>query len=176
MKKRLLMLSATILFLGILHFSGYGIPKSALMCRLVHMMFYGQEILKPQILEEFNFWEKGYSKTIQFNPKYAEIYSIGIITPRENLPATYKYSGALKLEIYSKNRLLYESTITQPKAIFYREHDTNFIKEIVFEDFEVPLKGRRSDLRLKLTVIEPDSYLEKYKESGRLFIGVSGLP
>ena len=52
----------------------------------------------------------------------------------------------------------------------------DFLKRISLKEFEAPFRGRRKNLIIKITVVEPDPYLEKYGDSIQLYIGISGRP
>ena len=66
------------------------------------------------------------------------------------------------------------SEITKEKAVFYQKGDMEHLRKVDLLLFDIPLQRKyKKNICLKLTVTEPDEYLESYKESMKMTIGVT---
>jgi len=135
-----------------------------------------KDLYDPIVIDHFKFYEKGFSKTYNLSPKYYDIYVFGISTEKKELTSKYRFSGKIKLEFFSGNKLILEQMATEIDTAWYLHNDLQWYKRIVLSSFEIPLSGKYTkDIKLKATVLEPDLAL-KDKESIKLYVAVSATP
>ena len=135
-----------------------------------------KDLYNPIVIDHFKFYEKGFSKTYNLKPKYYDIYVFGISAEKKELTSKYQFSGKIKLELFSDNKLISEQIATKIDTAWYLNNDLQWYKKIVLSSFEIPLSGKHTkDIKLKATVLEPDLALRD-KESVKLYVGVSATP
>jgi len=135
---------------------------------LAHLLIPPKDLYEPVVKDKFQFYKKGYTKTYSLSPKYFDFYDCGF-SINEDLPDNYRFNGKLKVEFLLKDILLLEKLIT--------DWGTMGRKTVSLVHFEMPFQGKYAkDIAIRLTVLEPDLTLVKYKDSLELFIGVSSTP
>lgn len=136
--------------------------------RLFHMLISPNDLYAPIVTDDFHFYEKGFSKTYSLEPKYLDFYDCGFSIDGE-ISHDFKFNGVIKFEFYLKDKKLFENIVMQAKTFTRRE--------VSLIHFEVPLMGKyKDDIKIKVTVLEPDLNLLQHKDSLRLYIGVSSTP
>lgn len=132
---------------------------------------------EPIIIDNFLFYEKGFSRTYLLRPKYLNIYEIGFRSDKKDIPSSYKFKGKLKVGFFYKDKFLFEKMVTSYNAAWSDSSDSEHFKEISLLAFEMPLQGKyKSDISIKITVLEPDKQLESFKSSIKLYVSVSAIP
>jgi hypothetical protein len=141
------------------------------------------DLYEPIVLDEYEFWSQGYTKTYKLLPKYSDFYAIGIKCQEKYIPSgygtktKYRFGGKLKVDFYHKDELLFSEEISGMKTIGYVKNDMHHLNSIELSYFEIPLQGKyKKDISVRLTVIEPDDYLKNYQDAIKLTIGVSTTP
>lgn len=144
---------------------------------IFHLVFSPKDLLQPVVEDNFKFYEANYSRTYKLKPKYLDFYEIGVSFKEGGISSKYKFTGKLKAEFFYKDKLVFEKLITSMGAAVFLDNRMEKFKEFGLLTFEMPLSSKYArDISVKLTVIEPDKELEKYKEAIRLYIGVSPTP
>lgn len=135
-----------------------------------------KDLFDPIVLDDYKFYEEGFSKIYKLEPKYYDIYAFGISTDQKELSSKYRFKGRIKLEFFSRDKLILEKTAIEIDAGWFLNNDTDWYKDISLLYFEIPLLGKyKKDISVKVTVLEPDMDL-KDKKSLKLYIAVSGTP
>lgn len=144
---------------------------------LMYLIVTPKDLYKPIIIDNFLFYEKGFSKTYSLQPKYLDIYEIGFLSDKKDIPLSYKFQGKLKVEFFYKDKFLFEKIATSYNAAWLVNGDSEHFKEISLLAFEIPLLGKyRNDVSIKITVLEPDIQIEAFKNPVKLYISVSAIP
>ena len=144
---------------------------------ITHLVISPKDLYKPIVVDNFPFYEKGFTKSYLLNPKYLEIYEIGFLAEKADISLKYKFKGKIKAEFFWKDTLLFDKTVTRIDSTGDIKGDMSHYKEISLLTFEIPLQGKyKDDISIKLTVLEPDKELKKYGDSINLYIAVSAVP
>lgn len=151
---------ATILCLGYIKVRyTYIIP-------FMHFVFQPDDYLSPLIVDEFMFKEKGYSKTYSLPYKYPQIYAIKLSRGENDLLRINGLTGKLKAEFFYKGKLLFEKL-----SPCMDESMSDTITELI--EFVMPLDNKyKSDISVKITVLEPFKELEAFDKPLFIQIGV----
>ena len=149
------------------------------MRHILHLAFPPEDLYEPIVIDEFLFYEKGFTRTYRLTPKYLDSYTIGLISDTQNILGGYKFSGKLKAEFFWNNKFLFEKIAISQVSTYYADGDKKmeYLKKVFLINFDVPLKGKyKDDIDIRLTVLEPDENLKQYGDSIKIFIGVSSIP
>jgi len=149
--------------------------------RLMYLFLEPEDLYTPVIKESFNFWEKNFSKSYTLEAKYEDSYTISILcSDPVGLPSGWgtknksHFNGKIKVEFFYQDNCILTDKITKEKAIFYKKNDMDHLRKIDLYFFNIPIQKKfKHHLSLKLTVIDPDSSLETYKNSLILVVGVA---
>lgn len=142
-----------------------------------HLMFPPSDLYEPIVNDDYLFWEEGFSEKYLLKPKYLDFYEIGLCSPIDPLPSSFRFQGKIKVQFFSKDELLFEKEIVSQIACVYADGDMKHYKNVSLLKFEMPLLGKyKDDVSVKLTVLKPDMNLEKYANSVKIYIAVSGIP
>ena len=153
------------------------------MKRLWHLFVEPDDLFDPVVQEKFNFWEKGYSVEFPLAVKYEDLYAVTIdcLDKKNCIPSgwgtseKYQFRGKIKADFFCKNKLVFSQEIVDAKAVVYQAGEMDYLKKIVLLSFAIPIKGKyKDDLKLRLTVLEPDLSLQEYGSSIELSVAVSG--
>lgn len=179
-KRNIIIMSILILILvaGLLFkFINGFIPLPIWIRHIINMTIAPKDLYQPVTVDNFLFYEQGFTKSYSVNPKYLDIYDIGFIVEKNGIESSYKFKGRIKVEFYWKDKFLFDSMITSMDQAIYAQNDMTHYKQISLFDFNVPLQGKyKDDIYVKLTVLEPDKDLEKYHDLIKLYIAVSSSP
>lgn len=144
---------------------------------LLHLIITPKDLYEPIVIDNFQFYEKGFSKTYLLQLKYLDIYEVGFFSDKKDIQATYKFQGKLKAEFFYEDKFLFEKMATSWRTAEYVDGDMKYFKKISLIDFEIPIKGRyKENISVKLTVLEPDKQSEIFGDSIKLYISVSAIP
>jgi hypothetical protein len=142
-----------------------------------HLILPPKDLYKSIVVDVFPFWVRGFSKSYSLNPKYMDIYEIGLLSTDENFPSDEKFTGKVKVQFLSEGETVFESEMTSIQGGVYAGNDMKKYKKISLLNFEIPFKGKFTrNLVVRLTVLEPDTNIEKYGSTLQLFIAVSSSP
>ena len=142
-----------------------------------HLMLPPKDLYEHIVNDEFLFWEAGFSKNYSLNPKYLDFYELGLYSPIDNLPSSFRLKGIIKAQFFFKDELLFEKEIGHQIAVIYIEGDMGHYKNVSLLNFEIPLLGKyKDDVSVVLTVLKPDVNLKKYARSVKIYIAVSAIP
>lgn len=142
-----------------------------------HLLVVPKDLYKPIVNDHFLFNEKGFHKTYSLNPKYFDSYDLSIVFLNKNISSKYKFSGKLLVEFLYKGGVVFKKIADQIITAGYVGSDTSEYKEIALLTFEIPIIGKYKDnISVRITVLEPDQELEKYRDSIVLQIAVSSTP
>lgn len=144
---------------------------------LINTIIVPKDLYNPIVEDRFLFYLKGYEKAYDLKPKYLDVYELGFSVGDRGIDSKYRFKGCLRAVFYSGNKAIYECSISSQKSAWYMKEDMTRYKSISLLTFSVPIKGKYvNDLKVKLTVLEPDVQLEKYQDQIKLHIAVSGIP
>lgn len=126
-----------------------------------------KELYKPIVYDDFNFYEKGYSKTFKLNYKYIDRYEIDMLdethkipTGRYNKSEEYKLNGKIQFDFYSNDKLI-KTEITESGGGGAYASDMEYFEFIVLRMFNIPMEYKYyKNMTLKVTVLEPIADLE----------------
>ena len=92
-------------------------------------------------------------------------YELGLASD-EQIFSKDNFDGEYKLEFYNKNELLDTHVVSKARALrFYSDTDYS---QVIFDVVKVPLK-RYSGLRVKLTILRPETVFKKLTDSSAYF-------
>lgn len=135
-----------------------------------------QSLYRPIVQDTFAFDVKGYAKEYTLKPRYLDIYEIGI-SVKDGIDSTYRFGGKIMAEFFWRERFLFAATATSTQTAWYKDRAMRYYKKTSLLSFELPFQGKyKDDIRVKLTVMEPDKNLAKYGDSATLYIGISATP
>jgi hypothetical protein len=144
---------------------------------LVNLSLSPKDLYQPIALDTFEFYSVGYTKKYKLDPKYSDIYELGIVACDTGIPASFRFKGKLKVIFEADGKYLFERIITNQQRAIYLKSDMNKYRMVTLTDFEIPLLGKyRKDIYMTLVVIEPDLGIEKYRDCIKLYIAVSASP
>ncbi|NLD88045.1 MAG: hypothetical protein GX633_07280 [Clostridiales bacterium] len=144
---------------------------------LINTIIAPKDLYDPIVEDRFVFYLKGYEKVYDLKPKYLDVYELGFSAGDSGIDSRYRFKGCLRAVFYSGNKAIYECLISSQKSAWYIKEDMTRYRSISLLTFDVPIKGKYvNDLKVKLTVLEPDVQLEKYRDQIKLHIAVSGIP
>ena len=144
---------------------------------LVHLAVLPKDLYEPIVVDTFLFWEDGFSKSYSLNPKYMDIYEIGLLATDENLSSKEKFTGTVKVEFLWQGKVVSEYEITSFQSGVYAGNDMTRYKKASLLSFGIPLQGKyEKDISIRMTVLEVDQNLKKYGGSLRMYIAVSASP
>ncbi|MBI4847382.1 MAG: hypothetical protein HY808_02215 [Nitrospirae bacterium] len=144
---------------------------------LINITIAPKDLYQPVALDDFSFYEQGFTKSYSVKPAYLDTYEIGFLIEKNGIESTYKFKGKIKVEFFWRDKFLFDSIITSMEQARYVQNDMTHYKEIVLFNFDVPLQGKyKNDLAVKLTVLEPDMELKRLSDSIKLYIAVSATP
>lgn len=149
--------------------------SSPIFMHYFHLIFFNDENSDKKIIcDTFDFKKIGFTKTFILPELKAEIYELSIETERFGVPIEYRFSAILKIDIKCNTTLIESKIITSPIRTNV-DQNMKFITSLTLIDFKVPFNGKKEDLEIHITVIEPDKSLVKYKDKIKLCISVSGM-
>jgi hypothetical protein len=150
---------------------------------LYYLVFPPEDQYQPLVMDNFNFHEKNYTAKYKFKPKYRDIHEVGFtVQPNVLLSGWggnkgYTFSGKLKVELFHENTLVDEAIVTKRLSVGFQKDNMDYISSVSLYNFPVPIKGFfLKETILRVTVVEPDKSLEKYKKDIDLRIRVSPIP
>ncbi len=144
---------------------------------LYHLLTAPKDLYTPIVYDHFNFSKKGTSKTYSLIPKYFDLYALSISFPNEKISSKHKFQGKLKIEFLYKKEVVLEKIADQNISALYADKEMSLYKRITLLNFIVPIDNKYKDnLSVRVSVIESDNFLEKYKDSNMLHIAVSSRP
>ncbi|MBN1823857.1 MAG: hypothetical protein JW803_06030 [Endomicrobiales bacterium] len=147
------------------------------MHHLLNPIIDNQNLYEPIVKDDFSFHDRYSSKQYTINPRYIDIYEIGIMTKTKGIPSTYKFEGKIKAVFYCQNKLVFETSSQAQLNAYYTNNLMNYYKSIVLLKFNIPLVNKyRDNITVKITILEPDIKLKAYKDDIYLYIAVSGVP
>jgi hypothetical protein len=156
---------------------GYFFPLPIGIRHFTNMLFAPKDLYQPIVTDRFLFYERGFTKTYVLKPKHLDIYEIGLFVDAGGIESTYKFNGKIKVEFYWKDKLLYDNILTSIASALYKQNDMTKFRQIALGTFNIPLQEKyANDISLKVSVLEPDATLIKYKDSLNLYIAVSSVP
>jgi len=180
-KATLILLLLISVFLSLVYTRVIILPKG-----VRHFLYLYHHIIRPEgffdpiILGKFNFGEKGFSQDYKINPRYSNVYVIGLRV-NDNIfsPKHRRFLGKFKLELYENDTLLDSKEITEIIGVRGSMNGTpglDFYPAGVIYKLEIPVDGKyKNNVRLRLTVIESDSNYKKYQDSTTIFLQADSL-
>jgi hypothetical protein len=146
--------------IGVLHFIHHAIPP--------------KDLYEPIMSDHFPLWESGFSKNYSLDPKYADIYEIGLVARDKNFSTKETFTGKVKVEFFCQGEIISEYKITSIQRGVYAGKNMKRYKKISFMSFVIPLKGKyKKDISVRMTVLKADQNLKKYADSLEVYIAVS---
>lgn len=144
---------------------------------LGHLAFPPSDLFQPIVTDTFSLSEAGVSKTYALHPKHLDVYEIGFVSERQDIPSTYRFTGRIKVEWFHRGTLVSEQMITSIATKWDMSKDLGRYRGMGLLTFEMPLHGKhRHDVSVRLTVVEPDPHLSQLGPALKLVIAVSGTP
>lgn len=144
---------------------------------LYYLLITPDDLYDPIVSNDFYFDIKGFSKTFELHPKYSSLHDLSISFLDGGITSKYKFSGKLLVEFLHNGNVVSQKTADKIIAAGYKGKDISKYNRITLMTFEIPIIGKFKDgISLRITVIEVDQILKKYKDSIRLQIAVSPTP
>lgn len=177
MKKKKRILTIAILFSVVLAIVVGRILMPVSAWHVFHLLVAPKGLYDPIVIDRFPFDKKAFAKTYELNPKYFDYYHLSIQFLNEDVSSKYRFSGKLLVEFLYKNKLISTKTINKQIAAWYVKNDISRYRKISLLRFEIPIEHKYSkNLSIRVTVLEVDEELKKYRESTMLNIAVSAIP
>ena len=181
MKKEIVIVFILILFAGgaltLKLMRGYILPLPIGVRHFINTMFAPKDLYQPIIVDKFLFQDRGFTKTYAIKPKHLDIYEMGILVDKGGIESTYKFNGKIKVEFFWKDKFLFENAVATNDSALYEHNDMSRYRQISLFKFNIPLQNKYTDdISLKLTVLESDQKLDKYRDLINLYIAVSSVP
>ena len=173
--------SKIIFFIGIFVFLNLTLLGAATfpagIRHLYYLMFTPDDLYDPIVSSDFSFDIKRFSKTFELHPKYSALYDLSISFLDEGITSKHKFSGKLLVEFLHDGNIVSQKTADKIIAAGYKGKDISRYNRITLMTFEIPIIGKFKDgVSLRITVLEVDQILKKYKDSIKLQIAVSPTP
>ena len=158
--------------------------KAVVAWHIMHLATMPKDLLLPIINDKFDFNKKGNFKEYTLKPKYRDFYAVSIFSKKGINSADFKMQddrhvlkGKLKIELFNDNHKVSEKIVTRWTSALFKNNTMKSYKSITFFEFPIPINGFSTDnIKLKISVIEPSTILEAYKNDIELQIKVSGIP
>ncbi len=144
---------------------------------LFHRIVNPSDLREPIVLD-FDWTAEGFTKTYPLNPKYLDLYTIGIrgevqkerdFPNGPGIPPPFEFSGILKLEFFHKNKLLSQETLTNTSGMLSGLEKTTHILSLL----RIPIDGYIDDLTVKVTLVKPDPRTARFQVPVAFFIGIA---
>ncbi|MBU0708028.1 hypothetical protein KKG41_06685 [Patescibacteria group bacterium] len=141
---------------------------------LAHWIAPPKDLFQPILEDKFLFYEKGFTKTYHLKPKYFGGYYIGFFVGGEGITSKYKFKGKLDVEFFWKDKFLFKDGATGWVSAAYSKNAMTYFSEVDLYRFDIPLEGKYvKEVRVKITVLEPDEELEQFGDLITLFIKIA---
>lgn len=145
--------------------------------RLAHLIFQPKDLYDPLVVDCFLFYEQGFTKTYTIVPKYFDIYEVGFFIEGSKIESTYRFNGKIELEFYEKEDFVYGCVVDAIASAVYDSGDMKYFRKVSLKEFPIPIQNKYAkNIRVKVTVLDPDETLKKYKNKIKLYIAVSSVP
>jgi len=157
------------------HWIVQGYLPVPLLLRNMHLLAKGSDdIYNPVVIDNFKFYEEGYTKYFPWKPKYLATYCLEFTLDDSKIASRREtFNGELKLDLYCKNKLLFTKMIGTVRGYGEPSKTYNYYK-VYLTDFDIPFDRKSlNNLGIRVTVIKPDKYLEQFTNSIKLCVGVS---
>lgn len=148
---------------------------------------------KVQVVEdaEFPFFQEAHSQEYQLNSSYYGPHRILLIPESKLVPVDYEFTSSFFIEIFDSNdNLLMSFTTDDPRSIFRKNKDDYYGNHLIycgkqrrvassvfaFELGEIPFDlirlkwNRLKNMKIKITVIEPEKGLLEFCDKATLVI------
>ena len=144
---------------------------------LLHLASPPDDLYIPVATNSIALHSKGATTEFSFNPKYKDTYEVGIFAVGDPIPATYKFSGEIRIEFIQAGETISSQTVTNFSSGWYAGNSMDHYKSRAFCSFDVPLQGRSKDkITVRIHVLKPDQEFEKFKDKVRAWVRVSPIP
>jgi hypothetical protein len=154
---------------------GY-LPVPLLFRHLYHLAIETEDFHNFIVKEDFKFYEEGYTKGFPLKPEYLATYCLEFILDDSKITSRHEtFKGELKVDLFCKNKLLFTKTVGETRGYGDPSEKYKFYK-VYLADIDIPFDRESLDnLVLRVTVINPDAYLEQFTNSIKLCVGVKSL-
>ena len=122
--------------------------------------------------DSFHFSEKGFFKKYTIEPKYKELYHLGVKFNYPGVDSKYRFTGVLQFKILCDDKPVFVKEINSIRSAWYFSNDMQKFKDMSFVSFELPLCVKNTT-KVYLIVLEPDVLLPT---DTQLYIAVSAVP
>lgn len=138
---------------------------------VARIFYYGNKKIESTIIDKnFNFSKKDYSVSKVVTSPYPVPHQLILnLVDKEKEMENYWFKGVIKIDITRKGELIYSKT-TKGAANFI---SSKGIYAFGLTTLPFPIDdGMYKDLRIKITVIKPDTELPEYVKSAEMILGV----
>lgn len=144
---------------------------------LLHLAFPPDNLYVPVATNSIALHLEGAVTEFRFTPKYKDTYEVGLFAIGDPIPATYKFSGELRVEFIQSGQTISSQTVTSFSSGTYAGTGMDHYKSRAFCSFGVPLQGRSMDeITVRVHVLKPDQEFEKFKDKVKAWVRVSPIP
>ena len=144
---------------------------------LLNLISPPDDLYIPVATHSVSFQSKGATTEFRFTPKYKDTYEVGIFAVGDPIPATYKFSGELRIEFIQSGEIISSQTVTNFSSGTYAGKDMDHYSSLALCSFHVPLQGRSMDeITVRISVLKPDQEFEKFKDKVKAWVRVSPIP
>ena len=177
-RKSIIVTACIISIFGLFIFSNKGVG----FWHIYHMATMPEDLFSPLFTDTFEFHTKGFSEEYDLNPKYRDIYEVSITSTDDTIPSHWgkekqnknEVKGKIKIELFANETKLSENIATNWRRATFQKDNLNFYKSVSLIDFPIPIRNFKTQpTTIKITVIEPYTVLEEYKENIKLEVKVA---
>ncbi len=144
---------------------------------IYHLLVAPDDLYDPIITDKFLFDKMGFQKTYTLHPKYFDLYDLSIVFLDGDISSKYKFSGKLSVEFLHKGNIVSQKIVDRIVTAGYAGKDMSKYNRIALLTYGIPIVGKfKDDISLRVTVLEVDQELKKYKNSIVLQVAVSPTP
>ncbi len=144
---------------------------------LLHLAFPPDDLYTPVATNSVALHLEGAISEFTFTPKYKDIYEFGLFSTEEPIPATYNFSGEIRIELIQSGKRISSQTITSFSSGTYAGKDMDHYLSRGLCSFDVPLQGRSMDeITIKVFVLKADQGFAQFKDKIQGWIRVSPIP
>lgn len=165
MKKFIMILSFSCLFITCILLIGFFLSKSPSFMHIYHLVFPCESNNMSVLHEKIFVHKKGYKNKFSIHFKQVEKYDISLYIENSGLPATYIFSGLIKVSFYNGTNLVYTRSLSSGNRFTYTDKNMKFIKSIVLDTIKVPFDqdcNSNLEYEVVIEIIENDLKLLEF--------------
>ena len=153
------------------------VRRSPVIQHIIHLAVPPDDLYEPVGAGSLRCDIIGFSGEFTFNPKFTELYEVGLRPRNGTLPVTLGYRGEMKIEVFNGKQLLLTEHVTSFIAGRYsKEHLDEYADVSLCELKRLPKTDKLAIPRCVVTIVRADPRFATYGDDIEMFIRVVSRP